>query len=250
MPMIRNILLFSAIVLAHSWVEDLSVVSKDGLQLGKSGYARGNVLRSDPAFNDAAMTYMLPTAGAQLLPNDPICAPAQRQSIQTSGSPVLQAAPGDLVRLRYQENGHVTLLSTTPGKPSSGRVHIYGTLSPSAEDTLVGIHKTWNAQGAGGNKRGWLLGVFDFDDGRCFQVNDSPISQQRQDKYGHPPDPAQGTDLWCHNVITIPDTIDNTLTLYWVWDWPSYPASADEKQEIYTTCIDIEIKPNYSSSCY
>ncbi len=52
MPMIRNILLFSAIVLAHSWVEDLSVVSKDGLQLGKSGYARGNgklVETGDPA---------------------------------------------------------------------------------------------------------------------------------------------------------------------------------------------------------
>lgn len=40
--MIKNILLSSAVVLAHSWVEDLSVVSKNGLQLGKSGYARGN----------------------------------------------------------------------------------------------------------------------------------------------------------------------------------------------------------------
>ncbi|OJJ51953.1 hypothetical protein ASPSYDRAFT_844895 [Aspergillus sydowii CBS 593.65] len=177
---------------------------------------RRTVQRSDPAFNDAAMTYMLPTIGAQLLPNDPICAPAQRQSIQTSGSPVLQAAPGDLVRLCYQENGHVTLLSTTPGKSASGRVHIYGTLPPSAEGTLVGIHKTWNPQGTGGDKRGWLLGIFDFDDGRCFQVNDNPISKQRQDKYSHPPDPAQGTNLWCHNISTIPNTIDSTLTLYWV----------------------------------
>lgn len=41
-PMMKNIVLFSAVVLAHSWVEDLSVVSKDWLQLGKSGYARGN----------------------------------------------------------------------------------------------------------------------------------------------------------------------------------------------------------------
>jgi hypothetical protein len=26
-----------------------------------------------------------------------------------------------------------------------------------------------------------------------------------------------------------------------VWDWPTNPGKADEKQEIYTTCIDIQI---------
>lgn len=125
------------------------------------------------------MTYMLPTVGTQLLPNNPICAPSQRQSIQNPGNPVLQAAPGDLISLHYKENSHSTLPSISPGKPSPGRVYIYGTLSPSAEDTLVGIHRTWNFEGTGGDRHGWLLGTFDFDDGRCFQVNDSPISQHK-----------------------------------------------------------------------
>ncbi|KAL2866168.1 uncharacterized protein BJX67DRAFT_388830 [Aspergillus lucknowensis] len=236
------ILLFVAVVLAHSWVEDLSVVGNNGIKLGRTGYPRGNIRRLDPAFNDAAMTYLLPTVGVQLLPNDPICAPSQRQSVQTPGSPMLQAAPGDLVRLRYQENGHVTLPYITPGKLSPGHVYVYGTSSPSAEDTLVGIHKVWNLDGTGGDRRGRLLGMFDFDDGRCFQVNDGPISRHRQDRYGHQPDPIQGADLWCQNVIRIPDAAGDILTIYWVWDWPSYLGEEGEKQEIYTTCIDIEIK--------
>ncbi|KAL4899390.1 hypothetical protein BDW74DRAFT_189393 [Aspergillus multicolor] len=230
------LLLFITLARSHSWVEQLLVIGRDGLPHSTPGYPRGNVLRSSPTFSDYAMTYLVPTSPG----DDAVCAPSQRQQVQTEGSPRLVAHPGDRVLIRYQENGHVTLPWATPGKPSPGTVYVYITTSPSARDTLLGIHHIWNEDGTGGDGRGRLIGTFDFDDGRCFQVNESPISRYRQGRFGHPPNALEGSDLWCGNVVMIPDTIDvGNLALYWIWDWPTNPGMADEKQEIYTTCSDI-----------
>lgn len=43
--------------------------------------------------------------------------------------------------LRYQENGHITLLEVTPTKPSSGEVYIYGTYTSESSHTLRQIHQ-------------------------------------------------------------------------------------------------------------
>jgi hypothetical protein len=125
---------------AHSRVEDVSVVGM-GLNSGKSdmpvemvGLFKSSTPPCSPrnspptgASNYAAMTCLLLTIRARLVPDDPISAPSQRQSMPRS--PMLQAAPGYLVRLRYQENGHVTLPSITPEKQSPGQVYVYGTFS-------------------------------------------------------------------------------------------------------------------------
>lgn len=249
-------LLLPSLVSAHSWVECLSM-AEGGVPVG---FPRGNgmyfpqvleydllisvlVPRTSPGFSDPAMTYQLLSYGPNLPTGAPICASTQQRPNQTEGSPALQAAPGSSVLLRYQENGHVTLPENSPGKPSPGKVFIYGTTSPSPTDLISSIHRIWNPCGAEGDQRGCLLGAFNFDDGQCFQVNGGQISRDRQSKFGHAPDPLQGSDLWCHNQISLPDDLHagERLTLYWVWDWPTNPGTVDELQELYTTCIDIDM---------
>ncbi|KAL3430334.1 hypothetical protein BDV09DRAFT_189336 [Aspergillus tetrazonus] len=226
------IVLFINFAWSHSWVEQLSVIGRDGLTQGPPGYPRGNVLYSSPTFSDYAMTYLVPDSSR----NNAICAPSQQQQIQTKGSPWLQARLGDRVLIHYQENGHVTLPWVTPGKPSPGTVYVYSTMSPSERDTLLDVHRVWNEDGTGGDRRGRLLGIFGFDDG--------------QGRFGHAPNILEGSSLWCSNVVLLPGNINSdVLLLYWVWDWPTNPGKADKKQEIYTTCMDIQIDTTSSTHC-
>ena len=139
------------------------------------------------------------------------------------------------VILQYNENGHITQASLNPSKPSPGRVFVYGTNQSSPSDKLLDIHRVWTVDGTGGGGRGRLLGVFPFDDGRCYQYStDSPMEQERQQKYSHPYDPAQGQELWCTNIVAMPDLV-GTYTLYWVWDWPDLNGDP----QLYTSCMDI-----------
>ena len=174
--------------------------------------------------------------------------PSQQSQTQTDGSPRLQAAAGDGVALRYQENGHVTLPNNQPGKPTNrGTVFVYGTTQPSSSDTLLGIHKVWNAAGTGGDGRGALLSSQNFDDGQCYQVNSSPISEQRQQEFTHTADALMGVNMWCQQDIQIPASAPSgqPYTLYWVWDWPTAPGVdpglPGGKQELYSTCMDVDI---------
>ena len=149
--------------------------------------------------------------------------------------------------LQYQENGHVTLPDVNPQKPANGGiVYVYGTSQPQANDSLLSIHKVWDNSGTGRDGRGTLIGAFNFDDGRCYQVNEGAISKARQRYFGHVADSVMGADLWCQNVVSLPKQLElNTLyTLYWVWDWPSRSdpkTGAKAKPKVYTTCIDIEV---------
>ena len=145
--------------------------------------------------------------------------------------------------MRYQENGHVTLPDNPPGKPPNrGTVYVYGTTQPRENDTLLAIHKVWNRSGTGGDGRGVLLSARGFDDGRCYQINDSPISTARQVLFPHEPDELMGADLWCQQDIALPENLPagQPYTLYWVWDWPTL-GFHKRQEEIYTTCIDIDI---------
>jgi hypothetical protein len=241
----------TSFVSAHTWIEQISAIAPNGTFVGAPGFARGNVLRTNPAFSDTAMTNLIPpdgrSTGNEILSTDPICMPSQQSQNQTAGSPRLQAAAGSGIALRYQENGHVTLPNNQPGKPANrGTVFVYGTTEPSSSDTLLGIHKVWNADQTGGDKRGVLLSSQNFDDGQCYQVNTSPISAQRQQEFPHTADALMGINMWCQQDTALPANAPSgqPYTLYWVWDWPTAPGSPglpDGKQELYTTCMDVDI---------
>jgi hypothetical protein len=236
---------------AHSWVEQLSVISSEGTFIGTPGYARGNFLRTSPGFSDDQMVNLIPPNGREagniIFATDLMCRSSQSKGKQTPNSPALTASPGDMIALRYQENGHVTEPFNQPGKPENrGTVYVYGTAEGSDSDTLLSIHNVWNLEGTGGDKRGKLLSTQNFDDGQCYQINTSNISEARQEKFPHTADLLMGADLWCQVNITIPSSIaaPGMYTLYWVWDWPTAIGTIGQPDgllEIYTTCIDVNL---------
>lgn len=236
---------------AHSWIEEMSVVAKNGTFVGEPGYPRAFQKRAAGVSPDKAMVYLLPPngrpTGNKILDSDPMCMPSQQQPKQSDGSPMLKAAAGDMVALRYQENGHVTLPENQPGKaPNRGTVYLYGTTDPKPDDKFLSIHKVWNPQGTGGDKRGKLLATEPFDDGQCYQINGGPISTQRQAEFKHQGDAIMGMDLWCQNNFKIPQDAPSgkPYTVYWVWEWdtaPGTPGQPQGLQEKYTTCMDISI---------
>ncbi|KAL2363675.1 hypothetical protein RJZ56_003382 [Blastomyces dermatitidis] len=261
LALMANILYLFPIVAGHSWVDELTVIAKNGTFIGDPGYPRGYVSREAPGFSDLMMQYLLPLPPAsrpgppppgppKVLPTDNMCRDTQMKQVQSDGKPRLKAPPGSPIALRYQENGHVTLPSNTPGKPDNrGTVYVYGTRDPKPDDKFASIHKVWNKEGTGGDRRGMLLSVQDYDDGRCYQINDQSISKERQKEFPHKATTSQGQNLWCQHDLALPTNVPEgkPYTLYWVWDWPTIP---DEKkgivalEEIYTTCMDIDITPS------
>ncbi|WEW58974.1 hypothetical protein PRK78_004442 [Emydomyces testavorans] len=245
-------ILLLPLVSSHSWVEQLMNIAPNGTFVGEPGYPRGNIKRGTPGFSDPKMTYLLPPntrpADSGILPGDKICKETQRTGTQTPGSPRLKSNPGAAIALRFQENGHVSLPETQPGKPKNrGYVYVYGTVDPRPDDDLLSIHKVWNSAGTGGDRRGILLSRQNFDDGRCYQVNDKPISKSRQQEFPHKPNELMGADMWCQQDIALPQNVPvgKPYTLYWVWDWPTAPnvdpGIPKGKAEIYTTCMDVDI---------
>lgn len=249
---------------AHSWVEEMDVIDlKTGTFTGTPGYCRNNTKRTVPGFSDLLMVHILPAAGqptieerdtipaqdtTEIYPNDTMCKHSQQTQYQSNGSPRLQAAPGDSVALRYQENGHVTLPQNQPGKqPNRGLVYIYGTTQPKFPELFLDIFGQWNANGTGGDQRGKLLATQPFDDGYCYQMNGGNISTQRQALYPHTSDQLMGANLWCQNDVALPTDIatGKPYTIYWVWDWPTEPGVDPNlpkgKAELYTTCMDVDV---------
>ena len=247
----------------HSWVEEMDVIDpKTGLFTGTPGYCRNNTKRTARRFSDPLMVHILPGQGQPSIEqrdtipatdltgvtnNDKMCKMTQQTAYQADGSPRLRAAPGALVSLRYQENGHVTLPENQKGKPKNrGTVYIYGTTQPNFPELFLDVVGKWNADGTGGDRRGRLLATQPFDDGYCYQKNAGNISTSRQAAHPHEPDKLMGSDLWCQNNIAIPtDAATGKYTLYWVWDWPTEPGVDPNlpkgKAEIYTTCMDVDI---------
>ncbi|KAL4878398.1 hypothetical protein BJY04DRAFT_229782 [Aspergillus karnatakaensis] len=226
---------------AHSWVEQLMIIAPNGSFIDSPGYPRGNVLRSNPSFNDVAMSYLVSTDGY-------LCKESQRKQVQTDGSPRLQASAGAAIALRFQENGHVTIPLTPPGKPDNrGTIYVYGTTDPKEDEKFQEIHKVWNEDGSGGDGRGVLLAKRNYDDGRCYQKNSEQISQRRQKEFPHEIDQYMGEDLWCQADIALPSNVPTgkPYTLYWVWDWPTLPGidpgTPQGKEEVYSTCMDVDV---------
>jgi len=237
--------------LAHSWIEQLTLVI-NGVFTGKNGYPRGYISRSDPGFSDKMMAYLLPppeSGRMRVDSTDLLCAPMQRVSNQTVNYPRLQVTPGSRVALKYLENGHVTFPQNQPGKlPRAGNVYVFGTNKPDQSEMLTNVLE-WTADGSGGDRRGRLLATTNFDDGRCYQINNSSISLTRQKDF---PDPIPGQpgsrhEQWCETDIALPGDlpVGSSYAIYWVWQWPTQPGVDPNlpqgKDEYYTTCSDLDI---------
>lgn len=241
-------------VLGHTWIEELRIINSNGTFAPIVGYPRGNELRTTKGFDDRNLVHLLPPNGRDpyvILPSDPMCRAEQSKGNQTSGSPALSASPGDMIALRYQENGHVSL--PIAGKPPNrGTVYVYGTTQPLADEKFLNIHNVWTADGTGGDKRGVLLATRNYDDGQCYQTNAQAISQARQAAFPHAATNKMAEDLWCQTDIIIPASLQaqGLFTVYWVWDWPT-AATAElpaGKPETYTSCMDIILVPGEGTS--
>ncbi|KAK0118121.1 hypothetical protein ONS95_012426 [Cadophora gregata] len=238
------LLAYNTAVYAHTWVEELRLVASNGSFVGAPGYIRNfgpRIAGVDPNSN----LWLLPPNGRgnAFLPTDLMCRSTQVKPQQTPDYPTLTAAPGDHIALRYLENGHVTLFTTQPGKPAGrGTVFIYATKQSQETDTYLGIHRVWNTEGTGGDKRGKLIATRPFDDGQCFQRNGK--SGAREAKVGGFTAENGGSDLLCQNDFKIPSDAgtSGSYTLYWVWEWPTLNSNGDVvTNESYTSCMDISL---------
>jgi hypothetical protein len=248
---------FLASVSAHSWVEQVVNVNDNGSYYGPAGYIRGYVPRDNPSFSDTKLSWLSPQnsqggSRTRIDNTDILCHPNQQQAVNNKDFPNLKTAPGNTVALRYLENGHVSLPNNQLGKPASaGLVYIYATTNPKPDEKLTNV-LNWTMDG--NLDEGRLLNINPYDDGRCYQINDSgnsPISTQRQAEFPNPIAGQPGTnhELWCQNNIKVPDdAADNTLTVYWIWQWPTQPNVdpnlPEGKDEIYTSCMDFDLVSN------
>ncbi|EME46761.1 hypothetical protein DOTSEDRAFT_126883, partial [Dothistroma septosporum NZE10] len=244
-------------VAAHSWIEEYQAISPNGSFVGARGYSRGYVSREDPTFNGNSEMWMLPSLDARnddgtvrtrINSSDPVCHPAQRTSNYTSAFPKLKVSPGDFVAMKYLENGHNSLPWNITGKPyGSGTVFVFGTTQPSDDEKIADV-MSWNTEGTGGNKNGFLMTAQNFDDGRCHQINCGSISNERQRlQPNHVADqPTSTVEDWCETDLQIPDSVKpGSLTTYWIWQWPTEPNkdcnTPAGKDEYYTTCADFDV---------
>ena len=222
-------------------------IASDGSFIGKAGYPRGWQNRSSPNFSDLPETWQIENLHGS---NPNLCAPGEQDPSNQGSVPRLQTTPGSPIALLYQENGHVTIPSNNPAKPANrGTVYIYATQKPKAGEKYYDVYQKWNVAGTGGDGRGKLISTQNFDDGRCFQINNGAISKTRQAANKFTPSDPMGSNLWCQNNIVIPHDVDTSklLTLYWVWKWDDVP-HIDPKvwngqNQTYTSCMDITVTP-------
>ncbi|KAL0935335.1 uncharacterized protein CTRU02_209926 [Colletotrichum truncatum] len=206
---------------SHTWVEQLNRVAANGTLVGPAGFSNGWTGR-EKGFSDPLFTNRMPEGGFSMCKQN-------LQGQQSPDFPHLAAAPGDFVSLRYQENGHVTIPNSPPNKPlNRGTIFIYGTTDPKADDTLFDVHRQWTTDGKGGDGRGRLLATRNYDDGQCHQINDEPISRERQAQFPHQAANPMGMNIWCQSAVQLPEDLsqNSEYTLYWVWSWPTLTASA------------------------
>ncbi|KAE8451096.1 hypothetical protein EG329_004768 [Mollisiaceae sp. DMI_Dod_QoI] len=232
----------SSSVEAHTWLENIMLVGSNGSFVGNPGYPRGYGPRTAGVDPNAQNVNLIPPngrAGNAYLPTDLMCKSTQTIGTYTSGYGPISAAPQDTIALRYLENGHVTKQVGQTRPAHNGTIFVYGTTQPANTDTYLGIHRVWNADGTGGDKRGKLIATRTFDDGRCFQVNGLPLSNSRKAAVNWP----DGSDLECQTDVQIPADAGTSgnYTMYWVWEWPQLDpkTGAITSNESYTACLDV-----------
>ncbi|KAJ4343398.1 hypothetical protein N0V95_006660 [Ascochyta clinopodiicola] len=242
--------------MGHTWIEQLRNVNDKGEYVGEYGYPRGMVSKTDKGYTGDSMNWLLPVQPKVFIDEtSPLCHTSQTKQEQSSDKyPRLQAVPGGFVAMRYMENGHVTMVdpATGLGKPEKGgTVFVYGTTEPKEDEKLVNVLR-WTQDGSGGDKRGALLATNDFDDGRCYEVNATPTSEERQVSdpnfaMGQVSDGPGNYPLFCETNVKLPEdaTKGKPYTLYWVWQWNTAPnvdpGLPTGKDQYYTTCMDVDV---------
>jgi hypothetical protein len=244
------------IALGHSWIEQMRNIDDKGNYVGQYGYARGMYAKTDLGYTGNSMNFLLPRpdSGSPFI-NDktPLCHPSQTKQVQSQPKyPRLQAVPGGFIAMRYMENGHVSLIHDEPNinKPEKGgTVFVYGTTEPKEDEKLISV-LLWTEDGQGGDKRGKLLAMENYDDNRCYEINAGPISKERSKS---DPNFASGQvsngpgnyPLFCETDVQLPKDaqVGKPYTFYWVWQWNTAPGGAipGGKDEYYTTCIDVDV---------
>ena len=234
---------------AHSWIEAINHIAPNGTLVEPTGYPRGFLARGTPGFTGKENTAFQKANGPYAaIMGLPACLTGHQDTPrQSDGFPRLKASPGDLVAMRYTENGHVTKpTDKDPGPkrtPGGGSVMIYATTKEKPGATLKDLHALTNG---GALDQGRLLSNQSYDDGRCYEDGGTPLGAQRQAQT--PLDPKaqlmpgiNAGQLPCQNDFAIPKDapIGQPLTVYWVWNYTwTDPNSA---LEVYSNCIDIDV---------
>jgi hypothetical protein len=246
---------------AHSWVEQLANIALNGSYVGSFGYPRGFVDKSaDSSFDQEANVWLLPPGRDPPFINkiDFLCHPSQRVPNQVGSFSRLQTRPGNVIAMRYAENGHVTIPGgglDLVGKPEKGgTVFVFGTERPRPDETLQPVLH-WTRDGTGGDRRGRLLTAQTFDDDRCYQLGTyTALREARRLQTPNPQldQPGSEHELLCETDVKLPEdvTVGQPYTLYWVWQWPSAPqpepGPVHGKDEYYVSCIDVDIVSDLS----
>jgi hypothetical protein len=246
----------AAVAQAHTWIEQLRNINDGGHYVGEYGYPRGMYSKSDPGYEGFKMNFEIPAyQGKVFIQEDTVlCHPSQTQQKQTQDKyPRLKAVPGGFIALRYMENGHVTKPENQKGKPkAAGTVFVYGTTQPNEDERIADVLR-WTADGKGGDSRGVLLTTNNFDDGRCYEINNSPLHQERKKAtpnyaLGQAEEGPGTFPLFCETNVQLPSTASTgkPYTFYWVWQWTTAPGGIDPsypngKDEYYSTCIDVDV---------
>ncbi|KAF2841046.1 hypothetical protein M501DRAFT_1015032 [Patellaria atrata CBS 101060] len=240
--------LLSSGALAHTWLDQLTAIGPDGKYVGQNGYPRDFHERGAPGFDAAVNNFLVPNVDDRITEASPLCRPSQQNPKQNNGFPRLKVPPGQWIAMKYAENGHVSLRDNNIGKPEGGgTVFVFGTTQPKTDEKIVEVMR-WTKDGSGGDKRGKLLAANNYDDGRCYQLNNSPVAIARQEAAAA----RDGSNIapheqFCETDVLMPTDaqVGTTMTLYWVWQWPTLPGIDPNiprgKDEYYTTCSDVDI---------
>ena len=237
---------FITLAKAHSWVEAVNRIADNGTIIPPTGYNRNFVPRSSPGFKGDETDSFRKATGPDFA-NVPVCMDRQQQQIQSEGFPRLQASPGDMISLRYIENGHTT--APQAGRsPNSGDISIYGTTDGKTKFT-IGQVSGWSKDGS--SDKGKLITKQPYDDSHCYQVSATEISQDRQKKFPlNGEKPVDGsTDLPCQNNLILPEDapLNQPYTLFWVWNY-TWAEMDPGKIEIYANCVDVDVVAAESKS--
>ncbi|CCC08504.1 hypothetical protein SMACR_05749 [Sordaria macrospora] len=257
----------------HSWPEETQRIAPNGTFVGSLGYPRKWIF--DDKNKDQRNEYQVNAQGIQVE-----LAPIVKQeklaftpeTYSPGFMPMLNAAPGDWVAIKYNENGHVSLPETLTDKIkpiNRGTIYLYGTNINDLTDVKFGdVHGKWTPDGTGGNKKGRLLATRHYDDGQCYEFyNDVTRDPEGIKGFRNTtfPVPAQGpsSKLMCQSDIKLPDDIPigQVYTILWVWDWPlmkergvavappTFPTDPSVSTvEIYTGIVDIKIVDHCDAS--
>lgn len=175
---------------------------------------------------------------------DKMCRDSQQTPVYTPGFPMLKAAPGSLVRVAHNENGHTSKPTRRPewslATPDGEIIQVTGDIE---YYTLTPEIATMTLQQFRSNKPK-LLTKQAYDDGICTE----PSSGQGTDtKINHERHAAAGLNenltIECGTHIQIPPDAKpgQVLSFLWVWDFSG-------KNGIIPGVTEVRILPLFLSS--